>query len=320
VGALLASLSPYSEDVLAGLFDSTYGVEVVSVPATAAPADVRGAVADADLVLGDRRRRFPIDRPALQAMRRCRLIQQPAVGFDAIDHRAAAELGIPVANAGGYNRDAVADWTVMAILNMVRRGTLRDRLMRAGQWPHDLIGDRELGALAVGVVGMGDIGRAVVGRLRGFGCRLLFTDVIPQSVAGATQLPLDRLLEEADLVTIHVPLDAATRGLIDAEALFRMKKGAMLVNSSRGPVVDETALTAALEEGRLGGAALDVFEFEPLDPDSPLRRMDGVFLSPHVAGLSEEAEARLLETCGANMRRVLDGLEPFNVVNAVGLA
>jgi D-3-phosphoglycerate dehydrogenase len=85
-------------------------------------------------------------------------------------------------------------------------------------------------------------------------------------------------------------------------------------------VVDEAALAAALEEGRLGGAALDVFEFEPLDPDSPLRRQAGVFLSPHVAGLSEEAEARLLETCGANMRRVLDGLEPFNVVNGVGLA
>jgi phosphoglycerate dehydrogenase-like enzyme len=315
---VLASLSPYSEDVLAGLFDSRYEVQVVAVAATATPGDVSDALAEADIVLGDRKRRLPIDRPALQAMRRCRLIQQPAVGFDAIDHRAAAEFGIPVANAGGYNRDAVADWTVMAILEVIRQGAWRDRLIRDGQWPNGLMGARELGALTVGVVGVGDIGAAVVSRLRAFGCRLLFTDMVPQSVGGATQLPLEELLEAADVVTVHVPLNEATRGLIGADALAHARKDAVLVNASRGPVVDEAALTAALEQGRLGGAALDVFEFEPLDPESPLRRMDNVFLSPHVAGVSEEAEVRLLATCGANMRRVLDGLEPFNVVNGVG--
>jgi phosphoglycerate dehydrogenase-like enzyme len=320
VGAVLASLSPYSEDVLAGLFDNRYEVQVVAVAATATPGEISEAVAEADIVLGDRKRRLPIDRPALQAMRRCRLIQQPAVGFDAIDHRAAAEFGIPVANAVGYNRDAVADWTVMAILEVIRQGAWRDRLMRDGQWPNGLMGARELGALTVGVVGVGDIGAAVVGRLRAFGCRLLFTDMVPQSVAGATQLPLEELLEAADVVTVHVPLNGATRGLIGADALAHAREGAVLVNASRGPVVEEAALTAALEQGRLGGAALDVFEFEPLDPESPLRRMDNVFLSPHVAGVSEEAEVRLLETCGANMRRVLDGLEPFNVVNGVGSA
>jgi phosphoglycerate dehydrogenase-like enzyme len=116
---------------------------------------------------------------------------------------------------------------------------------------------------------------------------------------------------------VHVPLDTESRGLLDGVALGRMKTGAVLVNASRGAVVQERALTEALVEGRLAGAALDVFEREPLDADSPLREMDNVFLSPHVAGVSEESEGRLLETCGANMRRVLDGLDPFNVVNGV---
>jgi D-3-phosphoglycerate dehydrogenase len=318
VGAVLASLSPYSPEILAGLFDSTYELEVVTVPPTATPAAVRDAVALADLVLGDRKRRHALDRSALQAMRRCRLIQQPAVGFDAIDHRAAAELGIPVANAGGYNRESVADWTVMAVLDLVRQGALRDRRMREGRWPHDGIGIHELGALTVGVVGAGNAGAAVVARLRAFGCRLLVSDPVSRDLAGVVQLPLPELLEQSDVVTLHVPLDVQTRGLIDGAALRRMKTGALLVNASRGPVVEEAALIAALQEGRLAGAALDVFEVEPLPPDSPLRRMDNVFLSPHVAGMSEEAEARLLETCAANMRRVLDGLDPVNVVNGVG--
>jgi D-3-phosphoglycerate dehydrogenase len=314
---VLASLSPYPKEILAGLFDSTYGVEVLTVPPAATPDAVRDVVAVADLVLGDKKRRHPIDRAALQAMRRCRLIQQPAVGFDAIDHRAAAEFGIPVANAAGYNREAVADWTVMAVLNLLRQGALRDRRMREGHWPNDPAGTHELGALTVGVVGVGHAGTAVIERLRGFGCRLLFSDVVPRQVDGGLQLPLAELLPQADVVTVHVPLDTQTRALIDAAALARMKRGAFLVNASRGPVVDERALVEALQEGRLAGAALDVFELEPLALDSPLREMDSVFLSPHVAGVSEESEARLLETCAANMRRVLDGLDPHHVVNGV---
>jgi phosphoglycerate dehydrogenase-like enzyme len=314
---VLASLSPYPREVLAGLFDSTYRVEVLTLPAAATVDAVHEAVSEADLVLGDKKRRHRIDRSALQAMRRCRLIQQPAVGFDAIDHRAAAELGIPVANAAGYNRDAVADWTLMAILDLVRQGAARDRRMREGQWPNGPAGARELGSLTVGVVGVGNTGGAVVERLRGFGCRLLFTDVIPRSLAGAVQLPLEDLLEQADVVTVHVPLDRDTRGLVGGRVLEKMKPGAILVNASRGPVVDEAALAHALRTGRLAAAALDVFEHEPLAPDSPLRRLENVLLSPHVAGVTEEAERRLLDTCGANMTRVLDGLEPFNVVNGV---
>jgi D-3-phosphoglycerate dehydrogenase / 2-oxoglutarate reductase len=317
VAVRIASLSPYTEEVVRGLFADAEDVEVALVPPPPAPDAVRRAVADADLVLADKKHRHRLDRAILSAMNRCRLIQQPAVGFDAIDHIAAAELGIPVANAAGYNRDAVADWTVMAILNLVRHGARGDRAMRAGGWPQEAMRGRELGALTVGIVGLGNVGSAVATRVRAFGARVVFTDVVPRSLSGAAELPLDDLLAEADVVTVHVPLDRDTHHLIGDAQLGRMKPGAILVNASRGPVVDEVALVRALESGRLGGAGLDVYEVEPLAPDSPLRALDDVFLSPHAGAMTADAEAKLLEVCGANLRRVLSGLDPFNVVNGV---
>ena len=299
------------------LFRGGHDVEVVVVPPPPGPDALRQAVADADLVLADKRHRHRIDQALLSTMRRCRLIQQPAVGFDVIDHRAAADLGIPVANAAGYNRDAVADWVIMAILNLIRQGAYADRHMRAGDWPFPRMQGRELGALTVGIIGLGNVGNAVAARVRAFGSRVVFADVVPRSLPGATVLPLNHLLAEADVVTVHVPLDDSTRGLISEGELLRMKPGAILINASRGPVVDEAALVQALDAGRLGGAGLDVFEVEPLAAESPLRAFENVFLTPHSAGLTSEAETRVLEVCGANMRRVLDGLEPFNVVNGV---
>ncbi len=313
----VVSLTPFPEEMVRGLFRGAQDVEVAVVPPPPDPEAVRAAVAEADLVLGDNRHKHRLDQTALSAMRRCRLIQQPAVGFDVIDHRAAARLGIPVANAAGYNRDAVADWVIMALLNLVRQGAYADRNMRAGDWPFARMGGRELGALTVGIVGLGNVGGAVAARLRAFGSRLLFTDLVPRSLPGATATSLDELLAESDAVTLHVPLDRDTRGLIGEAQLQRMRPGAILINASRGPVVDEAALIRALDAGHLGGAGLDVFEVEPLAAGSPLRAFENVFLTPHSAGLTSEAQARMLEVCGANMRRVLQGLEPFNVVNGV---
>jgi phosphoglycerate dehydrogenase-like enzyme len=318
VAVRIASLSPYPEEVVRGLLPGIYEPHIVLVPPPPAPEAVREAVAGADLVLADKRHKHRLDRDTLAAMDRCQLIQQPAVGFDAIDHRAAADLGIPVANAAGYNRDSVADWTVMAILTLIRDAGVGDRGMRDGDWPYQrLRRGRELGALTVGIVGLGNIGNAVASRLRAFGCRLLFTDVVPRSAPGASPAALDDLLAASDVVTVHVPLDRDTRHLISDARLGRMKPGAILVNASRGPVVDEAALVRALDSGHLGGAGLDVFEVEPLAAESPLRAFENVLLSPHAAAWTDEAEARLLDVCGANLRRVLDGQEPFNVVNGV---
>jgi D-3-phosphoglycerate dehydrogenase len=249
-------------------------------------------------------------------MERCRLIQQPAVGFDAIDHRAAADCGIPVANAAGYNRDSVADLVVMQILNLLRHGADGDRVFRRGGWNPPGEG-RELGAMTVGIVGLGNVGSTVAQRLRAFGSQLLFTDIIPRSLPGAEALPLDELLRRADIVTIHVPLDRDTRGLIGREQLASMRPGAFLINASRGPVVDEAALIEHLQSGHLGGAALDVFEVEPLPAGSPLRELDNVFLTAHVGGNTREARFRSMRVVASNLRRVIDGQEPFNVVNGV---
>src|SRR5205085_3932866 len=167
--ARVACLSPYSQETVRELFKGRHQVEVVLVPDPPAQQAVLEATQEAHLVIADKRHKHRIDRRVLENMRNCLLIQQAAVGFDAIDHRAAAELGIAVANAAGYNRDAVADWTVMAILNLIRRGSWGDRRLRDGGWPKPDMMGRELGALTVGIVGLGNVGSAVASRLLAFG-------------------------------------------------------------------------------------------------------------------------------------------------------
>ncbi len=319
MAARVVCLSPYSKQQVEGLFAGRHPVEVVTVPDPPAPDAVLSACSQADLVIADKRHKHRLPREVLEQMRRCLLIQMPAVGYDVIDHRAAAEFEIAVANAAGYNRDAVADWTIMAILNLVRRGAWGDRGMRDGGWPKPEMMGHELGALTVGIVGLGNVGSALATRLRAFGSHVIYADIVERSVAGAERMSFEDVLERADIVCVHVPLDQETHHFIDAGTLKRMKKGAFLVNASRGPVVDERALVAALESGHLGGAGLDVFEQEPTPADNPLRRMENVFFSPHVGGFTAESEARVLEVVRDNLSRVLDGEEPANVVNGVRL-
>jgi len=319
VPARIVCLSPYSKEQVEGLFAGRHAVDVVTVPDPPAPEAVLRECSMAELVIADKRHKHRLPREVLEQMRRCLLIQMPAVGFDVVDHRAAAELDIAVANSAGYNRDGVADWTVMAILNLVRRGSWGDRRLREGGWPKPEMLGHELAALTVGIVGLGNVGSALATRLLAFGPRVVYADIVERSFAGVERVPFVDLLELADVVCVHVPLDKTTHPLIDAAALKRMRKGAFLVNASRGPVVDEKALIAALESGHLGGAGLDVFEQEPTPADNPLRQMENVFFSPHVAGFTVEAEARALDMVRDNLTRVLDGEEPVNVVNGVRL-
>jgi D-3-phosphoglycerate dehydrogenase / 2-oxoglutarate reductase len=324
--ARVACLSPYDEATVRALFKGRHQVEVTLVPPPPAQAEVKAACADADLVIADRRHKHRIDRDVLQNMRRCRLIQQAAVGFDSIDHRAAAERGIPVANAAGYNTDSVADWTVMAMIALLRHSFSLDRQLRAGRWTaDDQMRDEEtmgheLGAMTVGIIGMGNVGSAVARRVLAFGAKILFADTLQRSLDGGRQVGLDTLLEDSDIVCVHVPLDVDTRALIGASEIARMKKGAYLINAARGPIVDEASLTDALQSGHLRGAGLDVFEVEPLPTDSPLRKLENVILAPHRGGATIEADQRLLQVVGDNLVRVLDGLPPLNVVNGLDAA
>jgi D-3-phosphoglycerate dehydrogenase len=315
--ACLSNMTEKSIRALAGTDD----VRVLLAPPPPAPEAVREVVAEADIVIGDGRHKHRLDAATLAHATRCRFIQQPSAGFDVIDVVAAARQGIPVANAGGFNREAVADWVVMAILNLVRHGARLDRHMRQGEWSQGQFEGREVSALTVGIVGLGNIGQAVAARLDGFGSRVLYHDIQPREGSGVKveRVPFGDLLERSDVVTLHVPLNDRTRGMIGAAELEQMGSEAILVNASRGPVVDEHALTAALESGDLAGAALDVFEYEPLPADSPLRWMENVFLTPHVAGGTREARVRAMDVVASNLRRVLAGQEPLHVVNGVAM-
>lgn len=316
---LIACLNGMTEErvrSLVGPDTAAARISVATVGRDAAPADVDDVLRRADLVVAGGGR-IRLDRRALGLMERCHLIQQPSVGFDQIDHRAAAAFGIPVANCAGYNRDSVADWVIMGILTVIRYGAQGDRIIRGGGWGAAATG-RELGAMTVGIVGLGNVGGAVATRLRAFGSPILYHDIAPRSLPGARAVSLEELLRSSDIVTVHVPLDRETRGLIGPREFATMRDGTVFVNASRGPVVDEAALIENLQNGHLRAAALDVFEYEPLPADSPLRELDNVFLTSHIGGNTEECRARALEFVGTNLRRVIAGLEPFNVVNGVG--
>ena len=246
------------------------------------------------------------------------------MGYDEIDSRAASELGIPIANAPGFNSDAVADWVIMAMLTLLRHGTMYDQQMHAGGWTHLSLG-HELGTRTVGVVGLGNIGRAVIRRLvGGFGCSVLATDVWDQQPSwfgdlggGTRYVELGELLETVDILTLHIPLTEQTEHMINAKSLSTMRDGALIINAARGPLIEEAALLDTLLTGKLGGAALDVYDEEPLGPTSALRSTGRLVLTPHIAWATEEARGHLVEMTTTSIRRVLVGEPPLNIGNGV---
>jgi D-3-phosphoglycerate dehydrogenase len=296
-----------------------------------AAADEHGA----DLVLGDGLNptirdaevilttwiRFPAE--AMRALERCRLIVRYGIGVDTIDLAAATECGIVVANAPTYCVAEVADHAAALILSFARRVPWLDRQVRSVGWAaaQKEQGMRRLSALTLGIVGLGKIGGEVARRMAPFGFRILGHDPYlsdEQVLArGARPASLDQVLQEADIVSLHVPLAPATRHLIDERRLALLKPSAAIVNTSRGPVIDEAALVRALQEERIFGAALDVVDQEPLAEEHPLLGFDQrrVILTPHFAASSEEVIPDLhQEVCGA-FTAVLDGRWPPSVMN-----
>ncbi|WP_066586802.1 2-hydroxyacid dehydrogenase [Cellulomonas timonensis] len=303
----IVCLSDYPRELLdSWLADAATPCTVALAPRDVTIADLADDLARADIVIGDASRRYRLDAATLAGLDRCRLVVQPSVGLDGvIDVEAAAALGIEVVSAPGYNAEAVADWTVMAMLIALRDAVGADRGLRTAGWSSQPLG-RELGAVTVGIVGFGAIGRAVRRRLAGFGSAVLYHDVVPHPVDehGARQVDLDTLFAESDVVTLHAPLTPATHHLVDAARLARMRPGAVLVNAARGGLVDEAALVDALRSGRLGAAALDVFESEPVPHDHELLRL-AAFVSPHVAAGTEHARHRVRALVGDAVRAAL---------------
>jgi D-3-phosphoglycerate dehydrogenase len=243
----------------------------------------------------------------LRQLPKLRLAMRWGVGYEQIDVAVATELGIAVANAPSYCTEDVAEHAMALLLAASRQVVYRDRQGQTGLWRAGAARYRRMKGSTLGVVGLGRIGRRVAELGTAFGARVLGFDVVPASGA-FTQVPLDELLRESDMVSVHVPLSDATRHLVNAETLALMRPDAVLVNTSRGGVVDQAALVDAVTSGRLGGAALDVYEQEPLPPDNPLRGLDQVIITPHEAANSPQSIADLRrEILGATVEWLTTG-------------
>jgi D-3-phosphoglycerate dehydrogenase len=284
------------------------------------PEEVIALAADADAIIAGF---APINATVIAALRKARAIVRLGIGYDSVDVAAAAKAGIPVCNVPEYCLHEVADHTLALILSMTRAIVPHCVDVRAGGWrlavPLESL--RALRDTTIGVVGFGRIGREVVARLKPFKGRILIYDPMVPAEAiraeGFEAATLSSLLANSDLVTLHCPVLPSTRDLMKAETFAQMKRGAILVNASRGALVNSDDLIAGLRSGQLGGAALDVFAPEPMPKDSPLFTMPNVTLTPHAAATSARSEQNLRTLAAQTAAAALRGEELSNVVNGV---
>ena len=254
------------------------------------------------------------------------VLSQMAVGTDNIDLAAASARRIPVGHTPGVLTEACADFAMALLLAAARRVVEGDREVRAGiwrPWGPDILVGKDLYGGTLGIVGFGRIGQAVARRAQGFGMRLLVHDLNPdthlEKSFGIQFVTLPELLRQSDFVSIHVYLSAQTRGMFNAETLGQMKPGAVLVNTARGPIVEPQALQAALESGRLSAAALDVFDPEPIPPDSPLLAMPNVIITPHIASAAGQVRLNMAQIAVENLLLGLAGQPLRFCANAAAL-
>jgi glyoxylate reductase len=288
--------------------DITVGPDEPPIPT---PQEVVGLVKDADIVYTLPAN--PLTGDAIRGAKKLRFIATMGTGYDNIDMAAARERSIPVTYAPGILDETTADGVFALILAASRRLGEAERYLRAGKyrgWTPFLFTGRDVHHATLGIVGMGRIGRAVSRRAKGFQMEILYTDARRNEDAerelGATYVTLDDLLARSDVVSLHTPLLPETRHLMNSERLRRMKRTAILINSSRGPVVDEHALAEALRDGVIAGAGLDVFEKEPA-VDPLLVTLENVVLLPHIASASEETRTRMAVRAAENVLAFLDG-------------
>jgi phosphoglycerate dehydrogenase-like enzyme len=261
----------------------------------------------------------PLSGADLRRGLRLRLVHKLGAGVNTIDVETAAKCGIAVANMPGANAQSVAEGTLLLMLAALRRLTALDRDVRHGRgWPASPeLGEtvRDIGSCTVGLVGYGNIAKRVGDIVAAMGATVLHTSSRDDGRPGWRQLP--ELLAASDIVSLHLPLTTDTHHLLDRDALARMKPTAVLVNTSRGAVVDEDALVVALRGGRLAAAGLDVFEVEPVAPDNPLLGLDNVVLTPHISWYTADTMRRYLTEAVANCRRLHDGQPLAHLVTPV---
>jgi D-3-phosphoglycerate dehydrogenase len=280
--------------------------------------DILAVARDADAILVTYAK---LPGELLRQLTRCKAIGRFGLGVDNIDIKAAAELGITVTYVPDYCMHEVSDHALALLLALARKIPFSNALVQAGRWEMPAVVPlRRLAGQVLGLIGFGNIPRALAPKAKALGLKVITHDpYAPQDVLashGVEGVGFDELLARGDVISVHAPLTPATRGLVNAAAFAKMKKGVLIVNTARGPLIDEPALIAALDCGHLGGAALDVVATEPLAKDSPLLGRDNVILTPHTAFYSVEAIEELQTKCASDVARVLMGETPVYPVKA----
>jgi D-3-phosphoglycerate dehydrogenase len=285
----------------------------IRIAKSAAADDILAVAHDADAILVTYAK---LTGELLRQLTRCKVIGRFGLGVDNIDIKAAAERGITVTYVPDYCMAEVSDHAMALLLALARKVTQSNALVQAGRWEMPAVVPlRRLAGQVLGLIGFGNIPRALAPKAKAFGLEVITHDPFVASdvlaVAGVAGVSFDELLVRSDFISVHAPLIPATRGLLNAAAFAKMKAGALIVNTARGPLIDEAALIAALDSGRLGGAALDVVVSEPLAKDSALLHRDNVIFTPHTAFYSVEALQELQTKCASDVARVLSGEPPI---------
>jgi phosphoglycerate dehydrogenase-like enzyme len=275
-------------------------------------------VRDADFILP-----FPPGQLSVDVVKACpnlKLVQLVAAGWDQIDVKTISSLGIPVAHNGGSNATAVSEFAVTLMLNVYKCFIPLVKTLADGKWVTDIwTSSHDLAGKTVGIVGLGNVGKKVAARIRGFNVKLLGFDIfdVPEKILKELDIQkttFETLLRESDIVTLHVPLTPQTHGFVGRKELAMMKKNAVLINTSRGPIVDEAALYEALRDKIIAGAGLDVLQQEPMAPDNPLKNLDNVIITAHAASNTLDSRIQCALFAYANMKRVWHGEEPIAVI------
>jgi D-3-phosphoglycerate dehydrogenase len=279
--------------------------------------DVIAVAKDADALINQY---APISRKVIESLEKCKVISRYGVGYNTIDVDAATEKGIIVGNVTDYCLDEVSDHAMSLLLSSARKVTKLNNAVKSGNWDYKVsIPIFRLRGRTIGLVGLGNIPQSVARKAQAFGLNVVaFDPFVPEAAAkqlNVELVSLDELCERADYISVHAPLNQHTEGMISHDQFNKMKKEAFIINTARGPVIDEAALIIALEEGKIAGAGLDVVEQEPINQNNPLLKMDNVILNPHVAWYSEESEAELKRKVAQNVSDVLSGYYPTYLVN-----
>jgi D-3-phosphoglycerate dehydrogenase len=285
---------------------------------SASADDILAVARDADALLITYAK---ITREIIGQLTKCKAIGRFGLGVDNIDLPAAKEKGIAVNYVPDYCIREVSDHTMALLLSLIRKVPLSNKLVQAGRWEMPaVVPIRRIEGTVLGLVGFGHIPRLVAPKAQAFGIKVIAYDPFAKAelfkAANVESVDFDTLLQRSDYVSVHAPLMAQTRGMMNADAFAKMKKGAYIVNTARGPLIDEPALIAALDAGQVGGAGLDVVATEPLAKDSPLLGRDNVIVSPHTAFYSIEALEELQSKCASDVARVLSGEKAVYPISA----